>query len=100
MKKEETFNHFLINAGNNVGYLYLTEIALAEKKEYIEFILCLFKYKFNLETVIGVLFNMVDSVDYTVEWLLLTYENEYNEQFEKILDEEKLWSNIKELKIY
>ena len=60
----------------------------------------LFKYKFNLETVIGVIFKMLDNVDYTVEWMLLTFENEYDEHFEKLLDEEKLWSNIKELKIY
>lgn len=99
-KKEETFNHFLVDTGNNVGYLYLTEITLAEKKEFVEFVLRLFKYKFNLETVIGVVFNMLDDVDYTVEWMLLTFESEYNEQFERILDEEKLWSNIKELKIY
>lgn len=99
LKKEETYQHFLINAGNKVGYLYLTEIPLAEKKEFIEFVVSLFKYKFKLETVIGVVFNMIDNVDYTVEWMLLSFENEYNEQFEKILDEENLWSSIKELKI-
>ncbi len=79
MKKEETINHFLIDTGNKVGYLYLTEIPFAEKREFIEFILRLFKYKFALETVIGAVFNMINEVEYTVEWVLLSFENEHNE---------------------
>ncbi len=35
-----------------------------------------------------------------VEWVLLSFENEHNEQYEKILEEEKLWSNIKQLRLY
>lgn len=100
MKKEETINHFLIDTGNKVGYLYLTEIPLVEKRDFIEFILRVFKYKFALKTVIGVVFNMIDEVEYKVEWILLSFENEYNEQYEKILEEEKLWSNIKQLRLY
>ncbi len=100
MKKEETINHFLIDTGNKVGYLYLTEIPLVEKREFIEFILRVFKYKFALETVIGAVFNMINEVEYTVEWVLLSFENEHNEQYEKILEEEKLWSNIKQLRLY
>ncbi|MBO5081875.1 MAG: hypothetical protein J6C06_04640 [Lachnospiraceae bacterium] len=100
MKKEETINHFLIDTGNKVGYLYLTEIPFVENKEFIEFVLRVFKYKFALETVIGVVFNMINEVEYTVEWILLSFEIEHNEQYEKILEEEKLWSNIKQLRLY
>jgi len=99
MKKEETMHHFLIDTGNKVGYLYLTEMPLVEEKEYIEFVLQLFKYKFKLETVIGVVINMINGVEYTVEWVLLSFKNEHNEQYEKILEEEKPWSNIKQLRL-
>lgn len=100
MKKEETMHHFLIDIGNEVGYLYITETAIIEEYEYFKFILHLFKYKFKLETVVGVLFNMIDKEEYTVEWILISSENVYNEQFERILKEEKPWSNIKHLQIY
>lgn len=100
MKKEETMHHFLIDTGNEVGYLYITETSIIEEYEYIKFILQLFKYKFKLETVVGVLFNMINNEDYTVEWILISSENVYDEQFERILEEENPWSNIKQLQIY
>lgn len=100
IKREETMHHFLIDTGNGVGYLYITEMAIIKEYEHIKFILQLFKYKFKLETVVGVLFNMINKEDYTVEWILISSENVYNEQFERILEEEKLWSNIKQLQIY
>lgn len=100
MKKEETMQHFLIDTSNKVGYLYLTETSLVEENAYVKFIVQLFKYKFELETAIGVLFNLINEEDYTVEWILISSENVYNEQFERILEEENLWSNIKQLQIY
>lgn len=100
MKKEETMHHFLIDTGNEVGYLYITETSIIEEYEYIKFILQLFKYKFKLGTVVGVLFNMINNEDYTVEWILISSENVYDEQFERILEEENPWSNIKQLQIY
>ena len=50
--------------------------------------------------VVGVLFNMINNEDYTVEWILISSENVYDEQFERILEEENPWSNIKQLQIY
>ncbi|MFR0969530.1 MAG: hypothetical protein ACLSEV_09615 [Coprococcus sp.] len=63
----------------------------------MEFTLRLFKYKFKLATAIGVVFNMIDDVDYTVEWMILASENEYDEYYEQILKEEKPWENGKKL---
>ena len=67
MKRENTIHHFLIDTGNAVGYLYITRYSLAEEKDFLGFVLRLFKYKFKLETAISVVFNMIDDVDYTVE---------------------------------
>ena len=64
------------------------------------FLLRLFKYKFKLYAAIGVVFNMIDDVDYSVEWMILEAENEYDEYYEKILKEENPWSNGKKLRIY
>lgn len=49
---------------------------------------------------IGVVFNMIDDVDYTVEWMILASENEYDEYYEQILKEEKPWENGKKLRNY
>lgn len=43
---------------------------------------------------------MIDDVNYTVEWMILASENEYDEYYEQILKEEDLWSNGKKLRIY
>lgn len=100
LKSEKTIHNFLIDTGNGVGYLYITKISLVEEKDFIDFLLRLFKYKFKLNTSIGLVFNMVDDVDYTVEWMVLTSENEYDEYYEQVLKEENLWSNSKKLQIY
>lgn len=100
LKSEKTIHHFLIDTGNGVGYLYITKVSLVEEKDFIDCLLRLFKYKFKLDTSIGVVFNMVDDVDYTVEWMVLTSENEYDEYYEQVLKEENLWSNGKKLQIY
>ena len=65
----------------------------------MEFTLRLFKYKFKLATAIGVVFNMIDDVDYTVEWMILASENEYDEYYEQILKEENRgkWKEIAKL---
>ena len=80
--------------------LYITGYSLTEEKDFLDFILRLFKYKFKLATAIGVVFNMMDDVNYTVEWMILASENEYDEYYEQILKEEDLWSNGKKLRIY
>ena len=43
---------------------------------------------------------MINNEDYTVELILISSENVYDEQFERILEEENPWSNIKQLQIY
>ena len=90
----------MIDTGNAVGYLYITGYSLTEEKDFLDFILRLFKYKFKLATAIGVVFNMIDDVNYTVEWMILASENEYDKYYEQILKEEDLWSNGKKLRIY
>lgn len=100
VKKEETMSHFLIEASGTVGCLYITETALKKETAYVEFLLQLFKYKFDLTTAIGVVFNGIDEENYVVEWFLQSFENSYNEQFEKILEEEKLWSNAKKIELF
>lgn len=100
MKKEKTIHHFIIDTSNSVGYLYITEYLLSEERQFLEFILRLFKYKFKLATAIGVVFNMIDDVDYTVEWMLLASENEYDEYYEQILKEENPWENGKKIRNY
>lgn len=100
LKEEKAIHHFLIDTGNAVGYLYITGYSLTEEKDFLDFILRLFKYKFKLATAIGVVFNMIDDVNYTVEWMILASENEYDEYYEQILKEEDLWSNGKKLRIY
>ena len=100
LKKEETIHHFLIDTGNGVGYLYITCSPLVEEKDFLDFILRLFKYKFKLETAIGVVFNMINDVDYTVEWMVLTSENENDAYYEQLLKKEDPWKNGKKLTIY
>jgi len=100
LQKEKTIHHFLIDTSNTVGYLYITGYKLSEDKNFLEFTLRLFKYKFKLATAIGVVFNMIDDVDYTVEWMILASENEYDEYYEQILKEEKPWENGKKLRNY
>ena len=93
-------HHFLIDTSNEVGYLYVTVYPLSEAKNFLDFILRLFKYKFKLTTVIGVIFNMIDDVEYTVEWMIMAFENEYDEYYEQILKDENLWANGKKLRNY
>lgn len=100
LNKEKTIQHFLIDVGNEVGYLYITQSTITEEKDFLDFLLRLFKYKFKLYAAIGVVFNMIDDVDYSVEWMILEAENEYDEYYEKILKEENPWSNGKKLRIY
>ena len=100
LQKEKTIHHFLIDTSNTVGYLYITGYKLSEDKNFLEFTLRLFKYRFKLATAIGVVFNMIDDVDYTVEWMILASENEYDEYYEQILKEEKPWENGKKLRNY
>ena len=93
-------SHFLIEASGTVGCLYITETALKKETAYVEFLLQLFKYKFNLTTAIGVVFNGIDEENYVVDWFLQSFKNPYNEQFEKILEEEKLWANVKKIELF
>ena len=80
----------MIDTSNTVGYLYITGYKLSEDKNFLEFTLRLFKYKFKLATAIGVVFNMIDDVDYTVEWMILASENEYDEYLEWLNDFEHI----------
>lgn len=95
MNKEDTITHFLINSSTNVGYLFLTELQIMDEHDFIDVLVRTFKYNFKLKTAIGVIFNMVNKDDYSVEWVKLTYDEQHNDTYEKLLEEDNPWSNKK-----
>ena len=97
MRNEETIHHFLIDSVNDVGYLFFTQKSLIKDKDYIDFVISLFKYKFKKQNVIGVVFHMLEDKNYSVEWIYESYEYTQDGAMDEILQEEPLWNNAKML---
>ena len=97
MRNEETIHHFLIDSVNDVGYLFFTQKSLIKDKDYIDFVISLFKYKFKKQNVIGVVFHMLEDKNYSVEWIYESYEYTQDGAMDEILQVEPLWNNAKML---
>lgn len=97
MRNEETIHHFLIDSVNDVGYFFFTQKSLIKDKDYIDFVISLFKYKFKKQNVIGVVFHMLEDKNYSVEWIYESYEYTQDGAMDEILQEEPLWNNAKML---
>lgn len=100
MRNEETIHHFLIDSVNDVGYLFFTQKSLIKDKDYIDFVINLFKYKFKKQNVIGVVFHILEDKNYSVEWMYKSYKYTQDDAMDEILQEEPLWNNAKMLDNY
>lgn len=95
IKNETTWQHYLIDSRQNFGFLFMTQFTSAYNMDFVDYVLRLFKHRFMLQTVVAVVFDMINETDYLVEWKLVSYDEGADEQLDQIIKREKFWDNSK-----